>query len=155
MVHGKTVDLFITHAWRYHADWKRAVDLLNAHGLSHWRNFSLPWYDPALDPRTEKGGQIVRANLESQIIPVHAVILLASVLDEAGTRKWLDFEIKVSRQRGKPILVLPGWGLDSVTEEVRGLADAVVEWDAAAILRAVAQHRSAAEPAGTRTQQLA
>lgn len=141
MVQGKTVDLFITHAWRYHADWKRSVDLLNAHGLHQWRNFSLPWYDPALDPRTEKGSQIVRANLESQIVPVHAVILLASVLEEPGTRKWLDFEVEVSRQRGKPILALPAWGRSDVDDAVRALADDVVGWDAAEILQAVARHR--------------
>jgi hypothetical protein len=60
MVKTRTVDIFITHAWRYHHDWKRAVDLLNAHAPRGWRNFGLPWYDPALDPRTEKGGQLVR-----------------------------------------------------------------------------------------------
>ena len=64
MVTTQTIDIFITHAWRYHQDWKNLVDLLNSHAHRGWRNFSLPWYDPALDPRTEKGGQIVRRHLE-------------------------------------------------------------------------------------------
>ncbi len=142
MIQGKTVDIFITHAWRYHADWKRAVDMLNAFGLNQWRNFSLPWYDPALDPRTEKGAVIVRAGLESQIVAVHGVILLASVLEEPGTRKWLDFEIEVSRKRGKPIMALPTWGKTEVAPAVRDLADVVVSWDAAEILETLARLRS-------------
>lgn len=146
MVNRKTLDLFITHAWRYHDDWKRAVDMLNAFGLSRWRNFSLPWYDPALDPRTEKGGQIVRWNLESQIIPAHAVILLTSVLEEPGTHKWLDFELEMSRKHGKPVFALPAWGKTEVAAGVRDRVQEVVPWDAAALIAAVEAHRSASKP---------
>jgi hypothetical protein len=142
MVKAQTVDLFITHAWRYHNDWKRLVDLLNAHAVHGWRNFSLPWYDPALDPRTEHGGKLVRWNLEAQIIPAHAVLLLASVLTEPGTRKWLDFEIATARKHHKPIVAIPAWNETDVPPEVRQHADAVVGWDAAAILAAVGEVRS-------------
>jgi hypothetical protein len=137
MVNTRTVDIFITHAWRYHQDWKHLVDLLNAHGARGWRNFSLPWYDPALDPRTEKGGQAVRWNLESQIIPVHGVVLLASVLSEPGTRKWLDYELEMARKHDKPIIAVPPWGESAVSLEVSECADAVVGWEAPALLAAI------------------
>jgi hypothetical protein len=140
MVKTRTVDIFITHAWRYHRDWKCLVDLLNAHDASRWRNFSLPWYDPALDPRTEKGSKLVRWHLESQIIPVHAVLLLASVLSEPGTRKWLDFELEMARKHRKPIIALPPWGETMVNKEVATRADAVVGWDAPALFAAM--HRT-------------
>lgn len=130
MVKTRTVDLFITHAWRYHEDWKRLVNLLNAHAPRGWRNFSLPWYDPALDPRTEDGGRRVRWHLESQIIPVHAVILLARVLSEPGTNKWLDFELEAARRHHKPTFALPPWGEAEVAPEVSARADAVLTWDA-------------------------
>ncbi len=151
----RNYDIFITHAWRYHDDWLRLVDLLNAtcpplgtrlngearsnrSGPSRtWRNFSLPWYDPALDPRTERGGKAVRWNLESQIIPVQAVVLLASVLSEPGTRKWLDFELDMARKHRKLIIALPPWGETEVPGEVRQAADTIVPWDAEAILAAV------------------
>jgi hypothetical protein len=137
MTAKRAYDLFITHAWRYHDDWKRVVDLLNAHDVRSWRNFSLPWYDPALDPRTEAGGRIVRWHLETQIIPVQAVLLLTSVLSEPGTRKWLDFELDMARKHGKPILALPAWGETDVPSELRQLADRVVSWNAPALLAAV------------------
>src|ERR1700704_5470211 len=138
MVKTRTVDIFITHAWRYHRDWKLLVDLLSAHGARGWRNFSLPWYDPALDPRTPKGGEVVRWNLESQIIPVHAVLLLASVLSEPGTRKWLDFELEMAQKHDKPIIAVPPWGEIEVTREVSDQAHAVVGWDAPALFAAIA-----------------
>jgi hypothetical protein len=136
MVKTRTVDIFITHAWRYHRDWKCLVDLLNGYASSNWRNFSLPWYDPALDPRTEKGSRLVRWNLESQIIPVHAVFLLASVLVEPGTRKWLDLELDMARKHGKPVIAVPPWGETVVSKEVAARTDAVVGWDAPALLAA-------------------
>jgi hypothetical protein len=137
MIKSRTADIFITHAWRYHVDWKHLVDLLNAHDCRGWRNFSLPWYDPALDPRTDEGGAVVRWNLESQIIPVHAVILLDSVLTEPGTRKWLEFELEMAAKHDKPVLALPAWGENEVTAKVRERADAVLAWDAPAILNAI------------------
>jgi antiphage defense system Thoeris ThsB-like protein len=137
MIKTNTVDLFITHAWRYHQDWKHLVDILNAHDARGWRNFSLPWYDPALDPRTEKGGAVVRWNLESQIIPAHAVILLDSVVTEPGTRKWLDYELKMATKHHKPVLALPRWAESDVSAEVKERADTILTWDAAAILTAV------------------
>jgi hypothetical protein len=137
MIGKRTYDLFITHAWRYHDDWKRLVNLFNAHDVRGWRNFSLPWYDPALDPRTESGGKIVRWQLETQIIPVQAVILLSSVLSEPGTRKWLDFELEMARKHNKPVLALPAWGETDVAPKVRETSTAVVGWDAAALLAAV------------------
>lgn len=147
MVTTQTCDLFITHAWRYHEDWKHLVRLLNAHAPRGWRNFSLPWYDPALDPRTDKGGQAVRWHLEAQIIPVHAVILLAGVMSEPGTRKWLDLELTMARTHHKPIFALPPWGTTAVAPEVCSRTDAVLGWDAAALLRACAQFKLDADGA--------
>jgi hypothetical protein len=141
MIHAQTCDLFIVHAWRYHPDWKRMVELLNARDARSWRNFSLPWYDPALDPRTESGGKTVRWNLESQIIPVHAVVFLAGVWREPGTHKWLDFELEMARKHGKLILAVPAWEETAVPDEMQGRVDAIVGWDAEAILAAVEQVR--------------
>src|SRR5205807_10540786 len=123
-------------------DWKCLIDMLNAHGAHGWRNFSLPWYDPALDPRTEKGGQLVRWHLESQIIPVHAVVLLAGVMREPCTRKWLDYELDMALKHDKTVIAVPPWGATSVAPEVSELADAVVGWDAPALLTAIERSRS-------------
>ena len=127
-------DLFLTHSWRYHDDWKQMVDVLNTHGIRTWRNFSLPWHDPALDPRTPDGGRKVRWHLESQIIPCHAVILLAGVWEQIGSRKWVEEEIAMARKHAKPIIAVPAIGQTEPPPDVVGVADAVVGWDGAAIM---------------------
>ena len=130
----RTCDLFLTHAWRYHDDWTRMVELLNGQGIRSWRNFSLPWYDPALDPRTEEGGKVVRWGLETQIIPSHAVVLLAGVYQQLGCRKWVELEIEMARRHAKPIIAVPPFGNDTVPADVSELADATAAWDGAAIM---------------------
>ena len=67
-------DLFITHAWRYHDDWTRVGEMLDKFLGDFWRNFSVPWYDPALDPNTEVGKRLVHRWLEQQIVPTCGVI---------------------------------------------------------------------------------
>jgi hypothetical protein len=139
MLDARTWDIFVVHSWRYHPDWQRMAALLDEHDLHGWRNFSLPWYDPALDPRTEDGGRRVRWHLESQIIPVHAVLLLAGVWREPGTHKWLTFEVEMARKHGKPILAVPAWGETDVPADVREMADECVAWAGAAIFAAVSR----------------
>lgn len=137
MPRGRRYDLFVTHAWRYHEDWARLVELLDgAPGLG-WRNFSVPWYDPALDVRTESGGAAVRGLLEGQIAPVHAVILLDGVHRAGSARKWIDLELAFARRLRKPIVAVPPLDCGPVSAEALAAADAVAPWDAAALLAAV------------------
>lgn len=137
-------DIFLTHAWRYHDDWKHMVAVLNTQGIRTWRNFSLPWFDPALDPRTPDGGRIVRASLETQIIPSHAVVLLAGVYDQVGCRNWVEMEIEIGRRHGKPIIAVPPWGLTEISPKVREFADTVAEWDGAALIATIRALRARA-----------
>lgn len=130
----RTRDLFISHAWRYHDDWSRLSALLDAHDPYAWRNFSLPWFDPALNPATHSGGETLRWSLESQIIPAHAMILLSSVFAQQGSRKWIDFEVAMARKHSKPILALPVWGEPEVPSEVADIADVVAAWDVEKLL---------------------
>jgi hypothetical protein len=72
--------------------------------------------------------------LESQIIPAHAMILLASVFAQQGARKWIDFEIETARKHSKPIIALPATGEAGVPTEITNVADAIGTWDAAKLL---------------------
>jgi hypothetical protein len=133
----KTRDLFISHAWRYHDDWNRLSSMLDAYDPYAWRNFSLPWFDPALNPASDSGGEILRWGLESQIIPVHAVILLSSVYTQQGSRKWIDFEIEMARKHSKPIVALPAWGETVVPPHVAGQAHLCAAWEVEPLLALV------------------
>lgn len=133
----RTYDLFITHAWRYHHDWTRLVDLLDQVLDQSWRNFSVPWYDPALDINTEVGKNLIYRWLEQQIIPACGVILLSSVHENKGARKWVEIEIEMARKHAKRIVGLPAFGSVSMSPEAAAFVDEVSSWDPAQLISAL------------------
>ena len=142
-----TYDVFITHAWRYHDDWKRVAEVLDSVDGFRWRNFSVPWYDPAMDPNTAVGGRFVRDWLESQILPSHVVLFLDSVYAVRSARKWLDVEMEMARTAGKPIVALPAFGTPGVDATIAAMVDAVVPWDRDVMARTIVEaYQSAAGP---------
>lgn len=123
-----TYDIFITHAWRYHDDWNRLVMALDNAAPFKWRNFSLPWYDPAFSLNSAVGRDIISRSLEGQISPAHCCIVLQSVYDTASAQKWVTTELELARKFNKPVIALPTWGTDKVSPEVRALCDSVSSW---------------------------
>jgi hypothetical protein len=130
-------DLFITHAWRYHEDWTRAGELFDQFLGSSWRNFSVPWYDPALDPNTEVGNRLVYRWLEQQIVPTCGIVLLSSVYDNKSARKWVALEVDLARKYQKRIVGLPHFGADAMSLEAAQLVDVQCLWDAKQIIEAL------------------
>lgn len=124
-----TYDIFISHAWRYHDDWTNLSNLLDGQRNLKWRNFSVPWYDPALDPNTPLGAKAIRAWIDGQIRPVMGMVLLDSVYAVKSTRKWLELEVELARTHAKPVVGLPARGASDVAAEVKSLVDEVVAWE--------------------------
>lgn len=138
----QSFDLFLTHAWRYHEDWTRAATMLDGMDGFSWRNFSVPWHDPAMDANTEVGGRFIREWLETQIMPVDAVLLLAGVHALGSGRKWVDLEIDYARRHQKVVLGLPALGEspENFPSPLSAQVAAVVPWDAAEIIAALQRH---------------
>lgn len=137
MADEKIYDLFITHAWRYHGEWTEMAALLERNPGLRWRNFSVPWHDPAMDANTETGGKFVRNWLETQIIPVHGVIFLSGVYEIRSTRKWLDLELSFARKHGKAVIAVPKQGERDVPADVAAQVQGVCPWDAGEIISAI------------------
>ena len=136
-MNDRVYDLFITHAWRYHGDWTRLADLLDQFLDQSWRNFSVPWYDPALDLNTEVGKRLVHRWLEQQIIPTCGVILLSSVHENKSARKWVELEVEMARKHEKRIIGLPAFGSAAMSPEAAAFVDAVCTWDPAQLISAL------------------
>lgn len=135
----RTYDVFVTHAWRYHDDWNRFADLMNGVSYFRWRNFSLPWYDPAIDINTDMGKKLVAESLESQILPVNIAIALDSVFAVKSARRWLEEELRLARQHKKPVLAMPAFGAAEVSAELKSLCDGVLTWDGKQVADAIAK----------------
>jgi hypothetical protein len=137
MMTGRTYDIFITHAWRYHEDWTRVAKVLDQCAEFFWRNFSVPWYDPAMDTNTEKGGRFVHRWLESQIIPVDAVLFLSSVYAVRSARKWLELEVETARRLHKPVIGLARFGESEIAIDARPLIDSATSWEPETLAAAI------------------
>lgn len=131
------LDIFIAHAWRYHEDWTQVCSLLDQVQGFKWRNFSLPWHDPAMDTNSELGKAFIYNFLETQIIPVNTMIMLAGVYSIKSARRWLDLEVEFARKHNKPIVALPAIGESTVPEHVALLCDKNVTWDSATLVAAL------------------
>lgn len=125
----KNYDIFMTHAWRFHEDWTQLSALIDKLPGITWRNFSLPWHDPAMNPNTEIGGKFIHDFLERQIIPSKIVILLEGVYDIKSARRWVDLEVEMAKKHNKPIIGIPAIGQSEVSAEVQKLCDECVGWD--------------------------
>lgn len=132
----------MTHAWRFHDDWVKFSELLDGTPGLAWRNFSLPWHDPAMNANTESGGRFIRDFLESQIIPVHSVVLLTGVYAINSARRWFDLEVELARKHNKPLIGIPMIGESTLPDEVSNLCDACCEWDALQVLAAIDKVRA-------------
>ena len=107
-----------------------------------WRNFSLPWHDPAISPNTEVGGRFIRSSLESQIVPVHVVLLLAGVYEIRSARQWVDMEIEMAKKHNKPIIAMPAINKDSIPDQLLRLCDASSPWDGVRLIATIDEVRS-------------
>jgi len=141
MKETKCYDLFITHAWRFHDDWTRLSNLLDKTKGVAWRNFSLPWHDPAMNPNSKIGGQFIRSFLETQIIPSHAVVLLTSVYLIPSARLWFELEVEMAQKHNKPIVGLPLNEETLIPDDVSRFCDACCSWDSSEIFSTIDQVR--------------
>lgn len=137
----KCYDIFLTHAWRFHDDWKKFSELIDDVPGTNWRNFSLPWHDPAMNANTDIGGRFIRDFLEAQIIPVHVVVLLSGVHSIVSARRWFDMEVEMALKHNKPMICIPVYGENSVPDEVARLCDASCGWDARQLFITIDQVR--------------
>ncbi len=136
------IDIFLSHAWRFHDNWDPFIELLDSNENLKWRNFGLPWYDPAWDPNTPIGKKMVYGTLETQVSPAQVMILFTRNFDSARSRKWIDFEIEVARRNEMPIIAIPRYGESDIPEEVAALADFTVGWDRQAVVEMIRQATS-------------
>lgn len=141
---GRMYDIFLSHAWRFHEDWTRFSEVLDRADNFSWRNFSLPWYDPAFDPRSELGRRMVMQSLEAQVSPAHLVVVLNSVYETNSARAWVESEIELAKKHGIPIVGVPDFGKTELSEQVASFCTATLPWDWTKAVEAIKAHARSA-----------
>ncbi len=131
----KTYDLFISHAWTYSAGYYKLIGLLDAASNFAYRDYSVPKHDPAIDPNTEGGRIKLTRALRNQIRPVNCVLILAGMY--ASYRYWIQKEIELAQEYGKPIVGLVPRGQTRTPQNVQDAADEMVAWSTASVVSAI------------------
>lgn len=131
----KTYDLFISHAWRYHDDYDRLVELLNKAPNFKWRNYSAPRHDPAIDPSTEVGFEQLKSALRDQIRPVNCVLILAGMY--AAHSLWINVEMDIAVRFSKPMVGVRPWGQERTPQAVEDRVKEMAGWNTDSIVAAI------------------
>lgn len=126
--------LFISHAWSYHDDYIRLVNLLNEANYFSWSNYSVP--------RDDKFGRMTKSQLEEeirqQIRPVNCFLALAGVY--MSNSDWIQFELDFAESIGKPIIGVKPWGNTNVSTAVSRVAKEIVGWNTDSIISTIREH---------------
>ena len=63
------------------------------------------------------------------------VIILAGVY--ATYSKWINKEIKIAQDLGKPIIAIEPWGAERTSQVVKDAADEIVGWNVESVISAI------------------
>lgn len=126
--------LFISHAWDYHDDYTRLINLLNNAPNFQYSNYSVP--------RDDRFGKMSKAQLEEeirqQIRPVNCFLALGGVY--MSHSDWIQFELDFAVSINKPIVGIKPWGNTNVSRAVSDVAKVVVGWNTDSIVDAIRKY---------------
>lgn len=124
-------NIFISHAWRYHDSYDRLVSLLNAAHYFSWRNYSVPRHDPVI----ANNSSALRRELDDQIRPAQAVVILSGIY--VSHSDWIDYELVKATQWNKWIIGVRPWGSQRMPQRVQDSAHRIVGWNTSTIVEAI------------------
>lgn len=130
--------LFISHAWRYSNDYMTVVKWLNEaqdEGKLTWKNYSVPYHDPLIDPGTPVGKSTLQAMLKNQIRPASKIIVISGMY--VAYSDWIDFEIDTAVDMNKYIIGLKPWGQERIPKKVQDNANIMVGWNKNSLINAI------------------
>ena len=118
----KTYRLFIGHAWQYNKDYNRLVEMLDNAKYFTWMNYSVPQERP----KDGNDDNELREALRNQIRPTNCILIISGMY--VAYRDWIQHEIDVAAEWGKPIIGIRPRGNERVPQAVSSVADVMVGW---------------------------
>lgn len=127
----RTCNLFISHSWNYSDTYDRLVDLLDSRTYFTYRDYSIPQDNP-VHAGTD---QELMVAIKEKIRHCHVVLIVAGVYSTYS--KWIDIEMEVSSNWGKPIIAIEPWGSERTSQPVKEKADEIFGWNTSNIVDAI------------------
>ena len=130
----KTYRGFISHAWTYNKDYYTLENNLKDTSNFTWYNHSVPEHD-SLDTTTDKK---LKEALRNQISGTNHVLIISGMY--AAYRKWIQIEIDIALDMGKPIIGIRPRGQERTPQVVQDAANIMVGWYTPSIIQAIRDH---------------
>lgn len=124
-------NLFISHSWTYGDKYDGLVRLLNESCLPY-KNYSVPKDDPIHHAPRD---YLLKAAIRNQMQHASCVLILAGVY--ATYSKWINIEIELAKDLGKPIIAIEYWGSERTSVPVKAAANRIVKWNTDSIVQAI------------------
>ena len=126
--------IFISHSWSYSDAYEKLKNLLDKTGLTY-SDYSVPKDDPIHNAPNEKA---LKNAIQKQIAPCSCVIILAGVYSTYSA--WIDNEITIAKQMGKPIIAIEPWGSEKTSTTVKNNADIIIKWQSSSLKDAIIKY---------------
>lgn len=134
----RTYDIFISHAWSYDERYEGVVRLLNSVWGFSWRDYSVPRSAPVVDRNSVIGVNALTGRLREQIRQSSCFVLIAGMF--VHHRDWVQREIRIAQDYGKPIIAVRRRGQLRTPIEVENYAHATVNWNSVSLVEAIRRH---------------
>lgn len=131
----KTYVGFISHAWKYHDEYKRLEAMLKAAPKFTFRNASVPRTESISPPLTTDK---LKDALDEQIRISNVVLILSGMY--ATHSDWVSTEIAIAAKYQKPIIGVIPWGQKMTPKIVQEAAKEMVHWQTDSIVEAIRKH---------------
>ena len=129
---SKIYRLFISHSWSYSNEYERLVDLLDDYADFFWQDYSVPRNNPI---HNAPNSQALTEAIRAQMRPVNCVLIMAGVYSTYSP--WINKEITLAKEMGKPIVAIEGFGAERTSQIVKDNADEIVRWNSTSIVKAI------------------
>ena len=131
----KTYRLFISHSWTYPEAYETMVRFFNEHPLFRWIDYSVPKDDPIHNAPNAK---LLEEAIRRQMSPVNCVVVFGGGYSTYS--KWINIEMKLAKQLGKPVVLVDPWGAKRVSTSAQDVADVEVGWRSTAVVNAIREY---------------
>ncbi|MBQ3089507.1 MAG: TIR domain-containing protein [Oscillospiraceae bacterium] len=132
--------LFISHAWKYGADYDRLVSLLDNAPNFQYYNYSAPKDKPLHNLDETSVGTVleIKAAIDRKIKLCSCILVISGMY--YNNRRWMRYELESASKFGKPIIAIRPYGNTVTPSDVQQCADVIVGWNTNSIVSAIREH---------------
>lgn len=129
--------IFISHAWKYGAEYDRLEKMLDSAPYFGYLNYSAPEDKPLhnLDTTDVKNKSEIETAIDRKIAPCSCVLVISGMY--YNYRKWMQYEINAALRMKKPIIAIRPWGSQMIPFEISSVATEIVGWNTSSIVDAI------------------